>query len=270
MKQKRLVMRFILLIPCFLILATVFVVNEELTDGVISGKYFWFYLSMGIMAVLSIITVTKNKQSLQFSRFDILILLFGLTSYLFGYRVHGSEAITKHILLILLILLYFYFKIALQTQKSASYWVLLFLMTTGLVEAIWGMMQLYGYSISHHTLFKLTGSFFNPGFYAGYLAVVLPVAFYYLLRNWNCTKSGFKSLYLLIYLRWGIALLSFLGILLVLPAGMSRASWLSGAGGCGIIVYFYFKKNSYWPELWRKNKKKSVFVDCLFSQHVRN
>ena len=68
-KEIRPILRFILLIPCFLTLATVLVVNRELADGVISGKYFWFYLSMGILAVFSIITVIKNKQSLKFSRF---------------------------------------------------------------------------------------------------------------------------------------------------------------------------------------------------------
>ena len=36
-------------------------------------------------------------------------------------------------------------------------------MLIGLVEAVWGMQQLHGHVYSHHSLFRLTGSFFNPG-----------------------------------------------------------------------------------------------------------
>jgi hypothetical protein len=38
-------------------LATVWVVNGELAQGVVSGKYFWFYLAMGVLAVASVLKV---------------------------------------------------------------------------------------------------------------------------------------------------------------------------------------------------------------------
>ncbi|MEI8204443.1 MAG: O-antigen ligase family protein, partial [Bacteroidota bacterium] len=41
---------------------------------------------------------------------------------------------------------------------------------------VYGNLQLWGYYPSHHGLFKMTGSFFNPGPYAGYLAAVFPIA----------------------------------------------------------------------------------------------
>ncbi len=43
----------------------------------------------------------------------------------------------------------------------------------GGIQAIYGNLQLWGYYPSHHSLFKLTGSFFNPGPYAGFFAEVL-------------------------------------------------------------------------------------------------
>ena len=166
------------LIPCFMVLATVFVIDRDLANGVVSGKYFWFYLSMGILAVSTIIAVTKSTKPVRISLNDCLVLLFGLITLFVSYFVNGSEAITKHILLILIILLYFYFKISLQTQPSARYWLPVFLMITGLIEAIWGLRQLYGYTLSQHSLFRLTGSFFNLGPYSCFLAVVLPIALY--------------------------------------------------------------------------------------------
>ena len=36
----------------------------------------------------------------------------------------------------------------------------------GIIEAIWGLGQLYGVVLSHHSQFLLTGSFYNPGPYA--------------------------------------------------------------------------------------------------------
>jgi hypothetical protein len=38
-----------LLISFLLALNTIFVVSDNLADGVISGKYFWFYGSMGLI-----------------------------------------------------------------------------------------------------------------------------------------------------------------------------------------------------------------------------
>ena len=56
------------------------------------------------------------------------------------------------------------------------------LMFFGMVETVWGMRQLYGFTASGHSHYALTGSFFNPGPYAGYLAMILPICLYHYLR----------------------------------------------------------------------------------------
>lgn len=43
------------------------------------------------------------------------------------------------------------------------------LMAAGTVEAVWGLLQVYGYEPSKHSLYALTGSFYNPGPYSGFL-----------------------------------------------------------------------------------------------------
>ena len=52
------------------------------------------------------------------------------------------------------------------------------LIIIGGYEAFLGFRQLYGFSVSNHSLYALTGSFYNPGPYMGYLAMVLPVCVY--------------------------------------------------------------------------------------------
>ncbi|MDR0574952.1 MAG: O-antigen ligase family protein [Tannerella sp.] len=227
------------------VLATVFVVRPELGNGVASGKYFWFYLSMGLIAVILVIDHWGRKQAVRIKPIDVMILLYGTSALSVSYFLHSSEAVTKHILLILVILLYFYFRLFLSASKSNGRLPVLFFLVTGLVEAFWGLRQLYGLEHSQHHLFRLTGSFFNPGPYACYLSVVMPAAFGYLLRDRGCTKVRFKLRYWPVYLRWGTALLTCVGIVLVLPAAMSRASWLAAGGGCAFVAYFYWKHKGF-------------------------
>ena len=54
------------------------------------------------------------------------------------------------------------------------------LILSGAVEAVWGLLQVYGYEPSNHSLYALTGSFYNPGPYSGFLAMCVPVA----LHEW--------------------------------------------------------------------------------------
>ena len=37
----------------------------------------------------------------------------------------------------------------------------------GGMEAVWGIRQVYGFTYSNHSLYALTGSFYNPGPYSG-------------------------------------------------------------------------------------------------------
>ena len=54
-------------------------------------------------------------------------------------------------------------------------WVLIIL---GGMEAVWGLRQIYGLAVSNHSLYALTGSFYNPGPYSGYLAMIFPLCLY--------------------------------------------------------------------------------------------
>jgi hypothetical protein len=49
------------------------------------------------------------------------------------------------------------------------------LLAWGVKEAVLGLLQVYGYEASNHSLYALTGSFYNPGPYSGFLAMCLPL-----------------------------------------------------------------------------------------------
>ena len=103
-----------------------------------------------------------------------------------------------------------------------------------MVEAVLGMRQLHGFEGSNHSLFRLTGDFYNPGPYSGYLAIVLPVCLWMILRQ--------TRMYLY-YLAWG----TLLAIIVVLPTGMSRTAWIAAALSCAWV---------YWEQRigWKKTK----------------
>ena len=87
----------------------------------------------------------------------------------------------------------------------------------GIIESIWGLGQLYGAVLSHHSQFLLTGSFYNPGPYTGFLAMIFPVAFY----EWWHRRKEPKSI------AGNVAWAAMLLIGCLIPCGMSRTAWLA-------------------------------------------
>ncbi len=261
----------LLIIPFLLVLATVFASNKELANEIVSAKYFWFYAAMGLCALSTVVLFIFNKQfktrfQITFSDFFLfLFLLCGTFPFLIG-----SEVVhTKFILFVLLFVLYFYFRLLSSLPKFVGYLLIITLLVAGLFESVLGLQQLYGFIPSNHGLFKLTGSFFNPGPYAGYLAVIMPIAFYYLLSDYNVFSRKFNSRYLLFYIRWIVSAISFVAILLVLPAAMSRAAWLAALVGCGVVYVFYskpsflFQKRELQPSTSKKLSKKRALSYAL-------
>ena len=85
-----------------------------------------------------------------------------MTSYLVAYIISGGV-----VCLFFKLLSYHILFISVLIQVSIIGW--------GVYEAIYGCLQLYGYAESNNYLYKLTGSFQNPGPYAGFLATIFPL-----------------------------------------------------------------------------------------------
>lgn len=129
-------------------------------------------------------------------------------------------------------------------------WSLIFL---GAIEAVWGMRQLYGFAASGHSRYALTGSFFNPGPYAGYLAMILPVCLYHYMRvpdEWRYLCKSLK-------IERIVTAVAGILILCVLPSTMSRSAWVAAAISCAWVAYMHRDKRK-WSILWRRYKKRYV------------
>jgi O-antigen ligase len=261
-------LRFVLILglvlPFGVIFATVFALSDELAMGVVSAKEYWFYGAMGVCGVTTTIYLALGKQfKIRFTLSELLLLLFTLVGLLPFLR--GAEAVnTKFVLLLLLTVLYFYFRIVLSANKFYRYSLYLIILFTAFAEAVWGLRQLYGFLPSQHNQFLLTGSFFNPGPFAGYLAVITPLVFYYLLSDYKVWNRKFNRKYLLFYVRWVFSASTLLAILLVLPATMSRASWLAAVGGCSFAGVMFLSAKYKLKTYIRQHKQiTSVYAALL-------
>ena len=216
-----------------LLLCTPLIHTTELVNGLVIGKMCWFHLVMLFFSVcVFFVALTKRATAIAFSSSDLILLTFtGIV--LITYKWSLNPEPEKLIFTGQLVILWFLLRYILTAYREFNFFFLFVGMLTGLVEAVWGMQQLHGHAYSNHSLFRLTGSFFNPGPYCGYLAAVLPV----------CLWAALKFQKGMHYFAWICAG----AILIVLPAGMSRSAWMAAVVACGWV---------YWTERigWEKAK----------------
>jgi len=125
----------------------------------------------------------------------------------------------------------------------------------GLVEEIYGLLQLAGCLPSLNPQFPLTGHFSNPGPYGGFVAMAVAVAFPLWFH-----ADGFKARLARMLSRSISVVTAVLGFI-ILPATLSRASWL--ALGVAAIVYLFLERNFV---VWVKRRKSiAVIVAFLLS-----
>lgn len=154
------------------------------------------------------------------------------------------------------LLLFFSFLFIRKSNKDLSHLycraLIWGLILCGGIQCVWGIFQLYGLCPSQHKIFLLTGSFYNPGPYSGYLAMVFPICLFEGLTGRKAPHYSYK--------RWlskisiGVGLL----ILCILPAGRSRTAWLALSLSSFFVCFSYFS----WGKvlcLWHRKYKKTFW-----------
>ncbi len=225
-----------LYITAGLIIALPFVVDRRLMFPTQSAKYFLFGFSIILITSIFLIgcMLDNRKFILRISKLDMVLAIFFLlvaTRVVLDMDRYGIPQ--RFMELTGLACLY----LALRNMGDRSFRVLSSaLLVSGTAQAIYGNLQLYGVFPSQHSMFNITGGFFNPGPYAGFLAVVFPIALVVYLNSAAVSRSkpqgwlgrlitnvNLPGSMVFKYLSF-VALVS---ILLVLPATRSRAAWLA-------------------------------------------
>lgn len=238
-----------------LLLGTPLIDSVMLENSITAQKVFWIQLIVLFLSVTFLLSSLFHKVQIFYSWtwIDSLpIALFVLVLLSYPYPIDPEP---EKILFIGQITVLWYILRYLTNRFPVLYKYYLFLfLAIGLIEAIWGFRQLQGWEHSNHSLFRLTGSFFNPGPYSGYLAVTLPVALGILLKQ---PKPN------ILYYFSAVCVLS---IIMVLPAGMSRSAWIAAILSC-LWVYVMYRLN--WEQIKTKVRQHrklyiaSILLGCI-------
>ncbi|MGY6543285.1 MAG: O-antigen ligase family protein, partial [Cyclobacteriaceae bacterium] len=140
-------------------------------------------------------------------------------------------------------LVMFYLAVRIFFKKENHFLLLVLLIIGAMIQLVYGQLQLYGVYPTQHSGFPLTGSFFNPGPYSGYLAALFPAALgIYLFVDKLLLLDEYKQLQSILKY---FALATCGGILLVLPAAQSRAAWLAVLISAVFLLYHRYHWRNY-------------------------
>lgn len=239
-----------------LLFCTPFATDSSLANSMITAKVCWFYYAMFSLSLcvwVSLIVTTSRP--FLFTWADGLLAAFaGITAITYDWSLNPEPE--KLLFGLQLLALWFLLRYAFTIHPGLKFFFTVILLCTGILEVFRGIEQLYGWGVSNHVLFKLTGTFFNPGPYAGYLAILLPISFHMMLQTPSDNTSKQCTTEKGIYYFAGIC---FLSILIILPATMSRSAWLAALVSCGWV---YAINRSIWKHI--KIKKDKVSKKACF------
>lgn len=187
-----------------------------------------FPVSLGIclITVVAFFVFLIKRNGFGMSVSDILMSVL-IIYYVARYDYELQLANWKIIYAFLLLILWFAVRILLTNIVVSKMILFGGVVAIGCMLAIWGLLQLYGIQPSNHRLFAITGPFYNPGPYSGYLAMIFPINLCCLLQSTGKTRYLWLSTFAL--------------MLCILPAGMSRSAWLALSFSSIWVLFIHFK-----------------------------
>jgi O-antigen polymerase len=123
----------------------------ELMQSTQTGKFFSFAYSLLAVVVLFLLYNLFSTRPIKviITLLDILLGLLFLYIIINRYLFHESWGFGLAV---------FYF--LLRRMSNSMYpWLMLAVIISGIIQAVYGNLQLYGYYPSHHSGFRMTGSF---------------------------------------------------------------------------------------------------------------
>lgn len=138
-----------------------------------------------------------------------------------------------------LFLLLFFYAIVRNISKGQQTKILLSCLIGGIIQIFFCYSQILKISESYNSNFLISGTFFNPGPLAGYLATLLSFALIYYLKTQRMLKLSRKKITITINL---ICIFFIIPCLSILPLLSSRASFLTVLLTLVILFVYYSKK----------------------------
>ena len=209
---------------CGLMCLTLLNVRTEISSDMIT--YACSLLGFGGVAL---ICLCFQKVKLNWSILDALVLCFGVYIAINYFFLSNEPAANKGVEIVFMFVLYVILRVILSVNIKLKYILFFLFMLCVFYEAILGLRQLYGFSHSNHSLYKVTGTFFNSGPYSGYIVTILSISSAYIYRYNKAFSFMIKRNWIkLFFCPWSILYMAggvcTIFSLLILPATLSRAA----------------------------------------------
>ena len=235
-----------------------------------------------LLAAMILVVFLPFIRNVRITAIDVGVFLLASWVVFSAFFIHKSDYRSQHEVLfhvILWLTVHLFVRSGSGTGSGWFHWsVLGILLGISLFQSVRGLMQLYGFEASHHGLFKITGTFHNPGPFSGFVVSALPLALfcYTEINRGDTEKHGDKNSRK-IPIKWlnfpinriwtnaikWLSLLTIIAILLIIPAAQSRAAWVAGAAGC-LFVFLAHPATSSFRNKLRTSFKRLSFWARMF------
>jgi len=258
-----------LLLMAGLIIVLPFAVDDSLMFSTQSAKFFLFGFAVIVIVSLFLLGIILRNltKPVRITPLDILLVAFFLYAGVWVLLNLDSYGLPDHFIeFIGLAALYIVFR---RLDAGSFKFLFIALLLSGAAQAIYGNLQLYGVFPSHHNIFRITGGFFNPGPYSGYLAIIFPIALaIYLsitLRDKEVDPVFKNKLFRSIKISQSrilqiVSVTAVIAIVLVLPATRSRAAWLAVIVSSFLILIDRYKLWKVIKARFNTIAKKTVLI----------
>lgn len=251
---------YINLIVVALLFASSFQVNSVFFNPLVTAKQWGLEQCLLLLLVFYLISFLLTK-IIYVTAIDVLVLIF-CGWYFVNESLILAAPYTSTFQTIFIIsiwgLIYLFIRLSTQRREMLIGIAVLWMVVL-LLQSVLGLMQLYGLEKSYHGLFRVTGTFHNPGPFSGFIASGLPLSLGFLLYKVNLlggsdnlksqvsnnpqnhistgkwlSKMSFN--FVLRCVVQSLAWLSFAAIIMVLPPAQSRAAWVAAAAGSLYVI----------------------------------
>jgi hypothetical protein len=176
---------YLFILLSIIVFGTIIVNFPFVYNSIILSKYLFFNILVPFVLFWMMLSIPSKKlHQIDFNMIDISILL--LSIYLMASQYLRGNATNEHHLSFLIVLVaYFFYTYYLKMDHGKGYfqYLISIVLLTSSIQAAIGLFQLWGILPSNHGIFKVTGTFSNPGPYSIYLGVLVPVSINILINK---------------------------------------------------------------------------------------
>lgn len=274
---KNRILRLFSSLPAYISVMILVFLGLMRTTAEMDDQDLWFVYSVLIVLGCAVLTWIFNVRKVKVGIVDAAVAML-FAWYLVCYYANASIVSSELLETCLFVPLYISLRISLSSCHNIGKWLFMILCICGIAEAVIGIQQAFGARYSNHSLFNVTGTFFNPGPYGGYIAVILSLAAGYVASRYGNAQKIFQDFKNIKSIRlrnilwaavFAAAVCAIVAIVIIIPSTMSRAAFV--AIGVSITAIILSNKIIYKPIVGyvKKNKIKasiigvvSVFIIC--------